>query len=112
MKALFIGGTGTISMAITRQLIARGWELTLLNRGTRQSELPRGVEVIHADISDEADVAAKLQGRFFDVVGEFIGFVPAQIERDIRLFSGRTRQYIYISSASAYNKPCRDFRIT
>ena len=112
MKALFIGGTGTISMAITRRLAASGWELTLLNRGTRSAELPENVECIRADVNDEEAVARLLEGRSFDVVGEFIGFVPAQVERDIRLFAGRTRQYIYISSASAYNKPCRDFMIT
>lgn len=112
MKALFIGGTGTISMAITRRLVALGWDLALINRGNRQAELPEGVESIIADINDEAEVARLLKGRHFDVVADFIGFLPAQVERDIRLFTGITDQYIYISSASAYNKPCRDFRIT
>lgn len=113
MKALFIGGTGTISMAITRQLAKNpDWELYLLNRGTRSDELPEGVNVIKADINDEAAVLEAIKDMNFDCVGEFIGFVPAQIERDIRLFSGRTKQYIYISSASAYDKPCKDYRIT
>ena len=112
MKALFIGGTGTISMAITRRLAAMGHELTLINRGSRSAELPAGVEVIKADINDEAAVSRLLEGRRFDVVADFIGFVPAQVERDIRLFSGRTGQYIYISSASAYQKPCGDYVIT
>lgn len=111
MKALFIGGTGTISMAITRQLAAEGWDLYLLNRGTRSAELPDGVKVIEADINNESDAAAKLEGMQFDCVCDFIGFVPAQLERDIRLFTGKTKQFMYISSASAYHKPVRDYRI-
>ena len=105
MKILFIGGTGTISMAITRQLAAEGHTLYLLNRGTRSDELPEGVQVIRCDISDEDDAAEKLRGMEFDCVGEFIGFLPAQLERDFRLFAGKTKQFIYISSASAYQKP-------
>ena len=113
MKALFIGGTGTISMGIVRRLAAEtDWEVWLLNRGNRTAELPEGVRVIRADISDEADVQKKLDGMFFDVVGEFIGFVPEQVERDYRLFKGKTRQYIYISSASAYHKPAASYLIT
>ncbi|MCR5331161.1 MAG: NAD-dependent epimerase/dehydratase family protein [Lachnospiraceae bacterium] len=113
MKALFIGGTGTISMAITRALSADpDWELYLLNRGSRQSELPEGVKVITADIGDEADTAAKLEGLSFDCVCDFIGFVPSQVERDHRLFKGKTKQFMYISSASAYNKPCSSHIIT
>ncbi len=111
MRALFIGGTGIISMAITRQLAAEGWDLYLLNRGTRSAELPDGVKVIEADINNEADAAAKLEGMQFDCVCDFIGFVPAQLERDIRLFTGKTKQFMYISSASAYHKPVRDYRI-
>ena len=105
-KALFIGGTGTISSAITAALAAEGkWELTLLNRGNRDETVPAGVRVIHADISDEATVATLLEGKTWDCVADFIGFVPSQVERDWRLFRGKTAQYIYISSASAYQKP-------
>lgn len=112
MKALFIGGTGTISMAITRQLAEKGCELYLLNRGTRTDELPENVKVINADINNEAEAAEKLEGMEFDVVCDFIGFVPSQLERDYRLFNGKTRQFMYISSASAYQKPLSDYRIT
>lgn len=105
MRILIIGGTGTISSAITRQLAASGQELWLLNRGTRKSEVPAGVKQIIADISDEEEVLRQLGDMQFDAVCEFIGFLPTQVERDIRLFKGRTRQYVYISSASAYNKP-------
>ena len=105
-KALFIGGTGTISTAITAALAAEGkWDLTLLNRGSRSAAVPKGVNVIQADIEDEAQVAGLLEGTFWDCVCDFIGFVPAQVERDWRLFRGKTRQFMYISSASAYQKP-------
>lgn len=113
MKALFIGGTGTISMAITRMLAGNpDWEFYLLNRGNRIEQIPQGVHVIQSDIQDEASVAEKLSGMQFDVVADFIAFVPEHIERDIRLFAGKTKQYIFISSASAYQKPLSDFRIT
>jgi len=106
-KALFIGGTGTISTAITARIAAEGkWDLYLLNRGSRRDVVPEGVNVIQADIRDEADVAAKIAGMQWDCVCDFIGFVPSQVERDWRLLRGKTRQYMYISSASAYQKPC------
>ena len=113
MKALLIGGTGTISMAITRLLASKkDWEVYLLNRGSRRAEVPETVRWIQADISDAEAVRQALGGMKFDCVCEFIGFVPAQVQRDIRLFTGRTKQYIYISSASAYHKPAKDYRIT
>ena len=112
MKILFIGGTGTISSAITQQLAASHHELWLLNRGNRQAEVPQGVRQIIADINDEAEVDRLLGQEMFDAVCEFIGFVPAQVERDYRLFAHRTRQYVYISSASAYNKPVRSHVIS
>lgn len=112
MKVLFIGGTGTISMAITRLLAEQKHEVYLINRGNRNSELPDNVQIIQGDINNEADISAKLNGMQFDAVCDFIGFVPAHVERDFRLFQGITKQYIYISSASAYQKPLSDYRIT
>ncbi len=113
MKALFIGGTGTISMAITRLLAGMPeWELYLLNRGNRRYDLPEGIKTIEADINDEALVAEKISDMRFDVVCDFIGFVKEQLERDYRLFRGKTKQFMYISSASAYQKPLSDYRIT
>lgn len=112
MKILFIGGTGTISMAITRLLIRQGHELYLLNRGSRTAELPEGVKLLNGDINAEDSIKKLTEGMTFDAVGEFIGFVPEQVERDVRLFAGKTKQYIYISSASAYQKPLSDYRIT
>ena len=112
MKVLFIGGTGTISMAITKALVQKGEEVYLLNRGNRSNELPPGVKNIIADINNEAEVAEKIKDMTFDCVGEFIGFVPEQLERDYRLFKDKTKQYIYISSASAYQKPPKNYVIT
>ena len=110
MKALIIGGTGIISSAIVRLLIERKWEVYVLNRGTKK--LPDGAIQITADINDEESVKDKLGNMHFDTVCEFIGFVPEHIERDYRLFHDITNQYIYISSASAYHKPARNYIIT
>lgn len=104
-KALFIGGTGTISTAITALAPKCGFELYLLNRGNRSGLVPEGVKVIEADIYNEADVQDKLKGMTFDVVAEFIAFHTDALKRDVRLFAGKTKQYIFISSASAYQKP-------
>jgi len=112
MKALFIGGTGTISSAITRELAERGCELYLLNRGTRNANLPDGVRVLQADVNDEVRVAELIADLDFDVVADFIAFVPSQLERDYRLFNGKTKQFMFISSASAYQTPLSDYRIT
>lgn len=110
MKALIIGGTGTISSAVVRRLIEKKWEVYVINRGSRP--LPDGVTPIIADMNDEQLIAEKIKNMTFDVVCEFIGFVPAQVERDYRLFAGKTNQYIYISSASAYHKPASNYIIT
>ena len=112
MKILLIGGTGTISSAITRQLAETKHEIYLLNRGNRNADVPENVKVIVADINNEEEAAKQLEGMTFDAVCEFIGFVTSQVERDYRLFAGKTRQYLYISSASAYHKPVREYRIT
>lgn len=113
MKVLFIGGTGTISSAITQQLAEKeNCELYLLNRGTRNSGLPAGVNILQADINDEAAVARLIENMNFDVVADFIAFHPEQLERDYRLFNGRTKQFIFISSASAYQTPLSDYRVT
>ena len=113
MRALFIGGTGTISMGIVKKLSEDPmWEVYLLNRGNRKEEVPACVKQITADINDEEAVKSKLEGMSFDVVSDFIAFDVAAVERDYRLFNGKTKQYIFISSASAYNKPAADYVIT
>ncbi len=112
MKALFIGGTGTISMAISKLLVQQGWELYLLNRANRSSELENDkVNFITCDINDEQKVQSLIKDLDFDVVADFIAFVPQQLERDYRLFKDKARQFIFISSASAYQKPLSDYRI-
>ena len=103
-KALFIGGTGTISSAAAELAASGNFELTLLNRGTVKN-LPCAAKQITADINDEDSVMKLIASEYFDVVADFIVFTPKQLERDIRLFTGRTKQYIFISSASAYQSP-------
>src|ERR1035437_5187134 len=112
MKILFIGGTGIISMACTRLAIELGNDLTILNRGRRSIPLPSGAKTLTADIDDAVAVSQALAGASFDAVVDWIAFQPAHIERDIALFRGRTRQYIFISSASAYQKPATSYLIT
>ena len=101
-------------MAISRLLIEQGCELYLLNRGNRSDNgLPADkVNYIHCDIGDEEKAWELLKDMQFDVVADFIAFVPEQLERDYRLFNGKTKQFIFISSASAYQKPLSDYRIT
>ena len=112
-RILLIGGTGTISMAITRRLARDpGWEVWLLNRGKRENALPEGVKQIVADIHDEEDVKNKLAGMTFDAAADFIAFRPEEVERDYRLFRGRVGQYLFTSSASAYQKPAGSYLVT
>jgi nucleoside-diphosphate-sugar epimerase len=112
MNVLFIGGTGYISTACTRLAVQRGINLTLLTRGQHSADLPAGVETIRADINDAPAVAEALRSRSFDAVVNWTVFTPAEVERDLQLFVGKTRQYIFISSASAYQKPATDYLIT
>jgi len=112
MKILLIGGTGTISMAITKMLSQTDHELTLLNRGSQNDLIPENVEIIKGDINNEEEIAKLLAGRTFDVVADFIAFGLENVERDYRLFKEITKQYIFISSASAYQKPPVDPVIT
>jgi nucleoside-diphosphate-sugar epimerase len=106
LRVLYIGGTGVISAAAAERAVAAGHQLTLLNRGTETLRtVPAGAEVLHADVRDESAVRSALGDRQFDVVADFIAFTPDQVAADIDLFSRRTGQYIFISSASAYQKP-------
>ncbi len=112
MKALFIGGTGLISSAVSRLAVERGIDLTLLNRGQRGEFFPRGARQMVADRRDPAAVRSALAGQDFDVVVDWIVYTPQEAERDVELFSGRTGQYFFISSASAYQKPAAHWLIT
>ncbi|MGO9242242.1 MAG: SDR family oxidoreductase [Bryobacteraceae bacterium] len=112
MRVLFIGGTGIISSACTQLAAQRGLDLTVLTRGRHPAALPPGVHTLGADIDDPASAAAALASRSFDAVVDWIAYTPAHIERDLALFRGRTRQFVFISSASAYQKPATDYLIT
>jgi len=104
MKVLFIGGTGFISTAVSRALASTGVELYLLNRGSRPLDIP-GVQQLTADIRQPESVSAALRDHRFDVVVDWLAFAPEDVERDLALFRGKVGQYIFISSASAYQKP-------
>ena len=109
---LYIGGTGTISAACVRRSVALGHEVTVLNRGGARRTLPPQVRVVQADIRDAASVRTALGDDRFDVVAEFLAFTPEHIATDLDLFEGRTGQYVFISSASAYEKPPRRLPVT
>ncbi|MCU1517486.1 MAG: family oxidoreductase [Pseudarthrobacter sp.] len=103
---LFIGGTGVISAAAAERAVALGHRLTILNRGQSAGRpVPAGAEVLHADVRDPSAVREVLGGREFDAVADFIAFTPDQARASKELFRGRTGQYVFISSASAYQKP-------
>ena len=112
MKILFIGGTGTISMAISKLLLSKGHTLYLLNRGRRNTNLSGNLVELKVDINNETAVSNLIRDLEFDSVADFIAFGPKELERDYRLFGDKTKQFIYISSASAYQKPLANFRIT
>jgi nucleoside-diphosphate-sugar epimerase len=106
MNVLFVGGTGIISSACARIALARGIDLTFFCRGkTGRHPVPDGAKVLRGDIRDPQSVRSALGDRRFDVVVQWIGFVPAHVELDIELFRGRVRHYVFISSASAYQTP-------
>lgn len=112
MKVLFIGGTGVISSAVSQLAIERGIELYLFNRGQSQRPTPQGAQVIHGDIRDKQAAAAILRSYTFDSVVDWIAFTAEQAQADIELFRDRTGQYIFISSASVYQKPLAALPIT
>ena len=110
MNVLFIGGTGIISTACTELAVARGIKVSVLNRGQRTA-IP-GAASIAVDVANPAAAARALEGRTWDAVVDFISFTPADIEARLALLRGRTAQYIFISSASAYQKPLGHYLIT
>ena len=110
MRILFIGGTGRISTACARLAIARGLDVTLLNRG--QHDTIAGSRQVVADINDPDDARRALTGAKWDAVVDFVSFTPADIEKRLGIFQGRTGQYVFISSASAYQKPVDHYIIT
>ena len=106
LKVLFVGGSGVISSACSRLAVERGIELHVLNRGTTSLRpLPAEVRVLQADVRDPASVRAALGKHDFDAVVDWIAFTPDHVRTDLDLFRGRTGQYVFISSASAYQTP-------
>lgn len=112
LKILFIGGTGLISSACSRLAVENGLDLYLLNRGSATRPIPDGVTVLRGDIRDPASARAALGEMTFDAVVDWIAFTPEHVEADLELFRGRTGQYVFISSASAYQKPPASLPIT
>jgi len=111
-NVLFIGGTGIISSACTPAAIMNGFEVTLLNRGLSSRPVPAGVEILTIDYSDKESAKKILSGRKFDAVVNWIAYTPDQIQWEIDMFLERTGQYVFISSASAYQTPPRSLPVT
>ena len=112
MKVLFIGGTGIISTACTELCIERGFEIYLLNRGKSARPIPVGAKSIIADYRNPAEVKASIGDMQFDSVVDWIAYVPEQVQSDIDFFKDHTKQYIFISSASAYQTPPKKLPVT
>ena len=105
-RVLFMGGTGIISSAAVALAVAQGFTVTVLNRAASSvRQVPAGVELLVADARDTAAVAAVLGNRTFDVVADFITYLPEQARAAVEMFGGRTGHYLFISTASAYQKP-------
>jgi nucleoside-diphosphate-sugar epimerase len=112
-RLLVIGGTGIISSAVTRLAVERGLDVTVLNRGSSATRpVPEGAEVVQADVRDPASVRAALGSREFDSVVDWVAFTPEHVQTDVDLFAGRTGQYVFISSASAYQTPPERLPVT
>jgi nucleoside-diphosphate-sugar epimerase len=112
MRVLFIGGTGKISSACSQLAVDRGIELYLLNRGQTDRPIPSNLHIINGDIRNLSSARAALGDLTFDAVVNWIAFTPEHIATDLELFRGRTKQYLFISSASAYQKPLSALPIT
>jgi len=112
MKVLFIGGTGIVSSACAQLAVERGIELYLLNRGLTRRPVPDGAQILTGDIRDQNSVKSALGSRKFDVVVDWIAFIPEHVENALELFRGMTQQYLFISSASAYQTPPAKLPVT
>jgi nucleoside-diphosphate-sugar epimerase len=112
MKVLFIGGTGIISSACSQLALERGMDLYLLNRGQSNRPIPTGARVIQGNIREPEKIRELIAREHFDTVVDWVAYTPDQVKTDIRLFADKTDQYIFISSASAYQKPLAGLPIT
>lgn len=112
-SVLFIGGSGIISAACVREAVEQGFDVTVLNRGeTVERPIPEAVTRLQVDVSDRTALEGAIGDRRWDVVVDFVAFTPDQVQRDVEVFTGRTRQYVFISSASAYQTPATHLPIT
>ena len=105
MKVLFIGGTGIISTAVSKLAVEKSIDLYVLNRGNHNTILPKEVKILKGDIYNNDEMKEVLKGHYFDSIVQWISFTEDHVKRDYELFNGHTKQYIFISSASAYFKP-------
>jgi nucleoside-diphosphate-sugar epimerase len=105
MKVLFIGGTGNISIACTKLALDKGYEVYHLNRGKTENPFGNTVKSIRADVNNQESIANAIKDLTFDVVANFVAFIPGDVKRDFEIFQDRIGQYVFISSASAYQKP-------
>ncbi|MFF2632614.1 SDR family oxidoreductase [Microbacterium sp. NPDC058021] len=112
LRLLFLGGTGTISTACVRAAVAAGHDVTVLTRGSRDRDLPPEVRRLTGDVRDAESIRAAIGDQRFDVVADFLSFVPEHVATVLSAVEGRTGQYVYISSASAYEKPPRYLPVT
>jgi nucleoside-diphosphate-sugar epimerase len=113
LRILLIGGTGIISSAVARLAVERGHDVTVLNRGSSATRpLPEGAELVQADVRDPGSVRSALGDREFDAVVDWVAFTPEHVRTDLELFRGRTGQYVFISSASAYQTPPERLPVT
>ena len=112
MKVLFIGGTGVISTAVSQLTVEKGIELYIFNRGINKIFSPAGAKFIQGDINNFSEMKSLLNNFQFDVVVDWIAYTLSDIKRDIKLFKDSTEQFIFISSASVYQKPLEHYLIT
>ncbi len=112
MKVLFIGGSGVISTQVSKLAIEKGIDLYVLNRGKQNSKLPKQVKILSGDINNKDQIKDLLKGHFFDSIVQWISFNVENVKRDYELFNGHTKQFVFISSASAYFKPIPFIPIT
>jgi len=112
MKVLIIGGTGIISTYVVNKCLEKGIEVTILNRGNRNQQVPKNVILMNGNINDEDEINRLIKDSYFDSVIQFVAYTKEQVERDVRIFTGKTEQYIFISTASVYHKPVEDYPMT
>ncbi len=112
MKVLFIGGSGVISTQVSKLAINKGIDLYILNRGKQNNKLPLQAKILHGDIHHKEEIKALIAKEHFDSIVSWISFTVEDVKRDYELFKGHTKQFVFISSASAYFKPIPFIPIT